>query len=247
MNKPLSEKPPMTRPNRPSSNEPQISCRRCGACCLKGGPALHIEDQPLVAQGTIGLRFLYTLREGELALDNVAGGLCPVSDDIIKIMGQGHGWTCVFFDAAAKGCQIYANRPVECRVLKCWDPGQLAAMYSRDRLTRRDLIAGIDGLWELVLDHAQRVPHGRIRRLLASAGPRGLDPDASAALMAMVRYDLSLRAVVVEKGKARPAQLDFLFGRPLTQTLPPLGVTFTRCAGELGLVYRPVTPPLPGL
>lgn len=237
----------MTRPDRPSSNEPQTGCRRCGACCRKGGPALHIEDQPLVAQGTIGLGFLYTLREGELALDNVAGGLCPVSDDIIKIRGQGHGWTCVFFDAAAKGCQIYANRPVECRVLECWDPGQLAAMYSRDRLTRRDLIAGIDGLWELVLDHAQRVPHGRIRQLLASAGPRGLDPDASAALMAMVRYDLSLRAVLVEKGKARPAQLDFLFGRPLTQTMPPLGVTLTRSAGELRIVYRPAAPPPPDL
>jgi hypothetical protein len=63
--------------------------------------------------------------------------------------------------------------------------------------------------------------------------------------MAMVRYDLSLREVLVEKGKARPDQLDFLFGRPLTATLPPLGLTFTRSTGELRLVYRPVAPPLP--
>jgi Fe-S-cluster containining protein len=106
----------MTRYNRPSPNKPQTGCRRCGACCIKGGPALHRKDRPLVTQGVIGLRFLYTLREGELAMDNVAGGLCPVSDDIIKIKGQGHGWTCVFFDAAVKGCQIYASRPAECRV-----------------------------------------------------------------------------------------------------------------------------------
>ena len=111
----------------------------------------------------------------------------------------------------------------------------------------QDLIAGIDGLWELVLHHSRRVPHGRIRQLLASAGPRGLDPDASAALMTMVRYDLSLREVLVEKGKARPDQLDFLFGRPLTRTLPPFGVTFTRSAGELRIVYRPVAPPQPDL
>lgn len=235
----------MTRPERPFPAESPTACRRCGACCIKGGPALHREDLPLVTRGVIGLQFLYTLREGELAMDNVAGGLCPVSDDIIKIKGQGQGWTCVFFDAAAKGCQIYASRPVECRVLKCWDPGQLAAMYARDRLTRRDLIAGVDGLWELVLHHSRRVPHGRIRQLLASAGPRGLDPDASAVLMTMVRYDLSLREVLVEKGKARPDQLDFLFGRPLTATLPPLGLTFTRSTGELRLVYRPVAPPLP--
>ena len=65
--------------------------------------------------------------------------------------------------------------------------------------------------------------------------------------MTMVHYDLSLREVLVEKGKARPDQLDFLFGRPLSQTLPPLGVTFTRCAGELRIVYRPAAPPLPDL
>jgi hypothetical protein len=180
-------------------------------------------------------------------MDNVTGRLCRVSEDIIKIRGQGQRWTCVFFDAAVKGCQIYASRPAECRLLKCWNPGQLAAMYTRERLTRQDLIAGIDGLWELVLHHSQRVSHGRIRQLLASAGPRGLDPDASAALMTMVRYDLSLREVLVEKGKARPDQLDFLFGRPLTRTLPPLGVTFTRSAGELRIVNRPVAPPLPDL
>jgi hypothetical protein len=195
----------------------------------------------------IGLRFLYTLREGELAMDNVTGRLFPLADDIIKIKGQGQGWTCVFFDAAAKGCQIYASRPAECRVLKCWDPGQLAAMYTHDRLTRRDLIAGVEGLWELVLDHSRRVSHDRIQHLLATAGPRGLDVDADAALMAMVRYDLSLREVLVEKGKVTPDQLDFLFGRPLTRTLPPFGVTFTRSAGRLGIVYTPPTPPLAAL
>ncbi len=239
--------PPMTRFHRPSTPEPLTSCRRCGACCLKGGPALHVEDQPLVAQGMIGVRFLYTLREGELAMDNVAGHLCGVSEDIIKIRGQGRSWTCVFFDPAAQKCRIYENRPAECRVLKCWDPRELTAMYTRGRLTRRDLIAGIDGLWDLVLTHAQRVDHGQIRHLLSKAGPQGLNPEASAALMAMVRYDLSLREVLVEKGKVTPDQLDFLFGRPLTQTLPPLGVTFTRSAGQLGLAYTPAVPPLPPL
>ena len=232
----------MTRPERTFPPESSTDCRRCGACCIQGGPALHREDQPLVAQGAIGLRFLYTLREGELVMDNVTGRLCRVSEDIIKIRGQGQRWTCVFYDAAAKRCQIYASRPAECRVLKCWDPGQLTAMYTRGRLTRQDLIAGVDGLWELVLHHAQRVPHSRVQQLLASAGPRGLDPDASAALMTMVRYDLSLREVLVEKGKARADQLDFLFGRPLSHTLLPLGVTFTRCNGELRPVYRPPSP-----
>ncbi|MFO7494288.1 MAG: YkgJ family cysteine cluster protein [Desulfobacterales bacterium] len=237
----------MTRCNRRSTNEPQTSCRRCGACCLKGGPALHVEDQPLVAQGVIGIRFLYTLREGELVMDNVAGHLCGVSEDIIKIRGQGRSWSCVFFDPAAQKCRIYENRPAECRVLKCWDPRELAVMYTHGRLTRRDLIAGVDGLWDLVLTHSRRVAHGRIRHLLSTAGPRGLDPDASDALMAMVRYDLSLREVLLEKGKVTPDQLDFLFGRPLTRTLPPFGVTFTRSAGQLGLAYTPAAPPLPRL
>jgi hypothetical protein len=97
------------------------------------------------------------------------------------------------------------------------------------------------------LDHSRRVSHDRIQQLLATAGPRGLDVDADAALMTMVRYDLSLREVLVEKGKVTPDQLDFLFGRPLTRTLPPFGVTFTRSAGHLGIVYTPPTPPLAAL
>ncbi|MFY9940984.1 MAG: YkgJ family cysteine cluster protein, partial [Desulfobacterales bacterium] len=229
----------MTRFNQPSATESATTCRRCGACCLKGGPALHVEDRPLVAQGVIGLRFLYTLREGELVMDNVAGHFCRVAEDIIKVRGQGRRWTCVFYDSAGRTCQIYENRPVECRLLKCWAPRELTAMYTHDRLTRRDLLAGIDGLWDLVTDHSQRVAHGRIQHLLATAGPQGLDGDADAALMAMVRYDLSLREVLVEKGKITSDQLDFLFGRPLTRTLRPFGVTFTRSAGRLGIVYTP--------
>lgn len=234
----------MTHLNPPSPSDPPTGCRRCGTCCLKGGPALHVEDRPLVAQGEIALRHLYTLRKGELVRDNVAGRLCPASEDIIKIRGQGQSWTCIFFDPAAKSCRIYLKRPLECRILKCWDPRELTARYDHGRLTRRDLISGVAGLWDLVMAHEQEVAYGQIRQLLSTAGPQGLPPDAATDLMAMVHYDASLRAVLVEKGKVKSEHLDFLFGRPLTRTLPLFGVVFHRSDGALSLDYTPAASPL---
>ena len=59
-------------------------CSKCGTCCRKGGPSLHVEDGFLVTQGLIHTRHLYTIRRGELAHDPVRGGLVRVDTDIIK-------------------------------------------------------------------------------------------------------------------------------------------------------------------
>ncbi|EPR35318.1 hypothetical protein dsmv_3132 [Desulfococcus multivorans DSM 2059] len=173
-------------------------------------------------EGIIPLNHLYTIRRGEPAYDNIAGAVFPVSDDLIKIKGAGDTWACLYYDDVLKGCRIYGDRPVECRILKCWDTTAIEAMYRSDRLTRKDLIGGVPGLWDLVLDHQARCGYEEIGSLVA--GIRQGEAASLERLRTMVRYDGSLRQLVVEKGLTGTRMTDFLFGRPMVDTLKPMGV-----------------------
>ncbi len=193
-------------------------CSNCGTCCRKGGPSLHLEDHPLVEQGFIHTRHLYTIRRGELARDPIRGGLVRVDGDIIKIKGSGGRWTCRFLDPVSSRCRIYEHRPLECRELECWDTSRIEQMYHRRRLTRSDLLAGIHGLWELVVDHDQRCSHELIQGWLKDATGAGAE-KARLRLLEICAYDAEIRRLMVSRGRLEAAMLDFLLGRPVEQIL----------------------------
>ncbi|MBW2468979.1 MAG: YkgJ family cysteine cluster protein [Deltaproteobacteria bacterium] len=211
--------PPATAPEE----TPDSTCRRCGTCCQKGGPSFHLADRALIESGEIPSKYLYTIREGEMAYDNVRQCLEPVDSDIIKIKGKGNSWTCLFFDEAQAACTIYENRPIECRALKCWDTAELEAMYAQKRLKREDLLAGIEGLWDLIKDHQQRCNYAKVLALL-----KGLDSDnrgsARRKLAELIQFDNEIRKLVVSRAGLDADILDFLFGRPLNQTLKNFGL-----------------------
>jgi len=199
------------------------ACTRCGTCCKKGGPSFHHEDKPLIEKGIILLKYLYTIRAGELAHDNVKGGIRPVPSDIIKIKGPKGSWTCIFFDERKNICKIYENRPLECRVLTCWHTREIEEMYSKNRLTRKDLTASIAGLWDLIEDHQGRCSYEKVQKFV-NALDSGKNNDALNGISAMLRYDSDLRRLVVQKGGLDSEITDFLFGRPLMQTLRMYGL-----------------------
>ena len=118
---------------------------RCGTCCKKGGPTFHHADKTLIEAGVIESKYLYTIRKGEMAYDNVKQCLEPVSSDVIKIKGKNESQTCIFFNEPQSVCTIYENRPTECRALKCWDTKALEGLYAKKRLTRKDLLSEIEG------------------------------------------------------------------------------------------------------
>ncbi len=196
-------------------------CTRCGACCRSGGPALHREDRPLVETGLIHTRDLYTIRRGEMAHDQIRGIVVPTREDIIKIKGQGATWVCRFFDPDVCTCRIYAERPLECRLLECWNTDRIERVYAQGRLTRRDLLAGIQGLWPVVEEHQRRCDYRRIRKLLAP-GPIKSAERRRRELAELIRYDGELRAQVLARIGLEAGMLDFLFGRPLPATLHTL-------------------------
>jgi Fe-S-cluster containining protein len=212
--------------NHPATLKPGTTlseCIRCGTCCEKGGPCFHTEDRKLIEKGKIPSKYLYTIRKGELAHDNVKGCLTPVDSDIIKIKGKKDSWTCIFFDEGKKGCTIYSDRPIECRALKCWDTRELEQIYANNRLTRSDLISEVKGLWDLIKDHQARCDYRKIQSLIKDlAGSNNI--HARRKLLEIIRYDAEIRELVVVRGGLDPELLDFLLGRPLTKTLRNYGI-----------------------
>ena len=214
----------MRKPNSLRSGTSGSECIRCGTCCEKGGPAFHQVDRHLIEKGRIPSRYLFTIRKGEFAYDNVNARLIPMESDIIKIKGKEDTWTCIFFDEENKQCAIYQDRPQECRALKCWDTRELEKMYTRRRLTREDLISAIEGLWDLVKDHQNRCNYETINRLISDLD--GPQPDrARRELLNIIQFDAEIRKLVLVKGGLDSEMLDFVFGRPLIETLPKYGVT----------------------
>jgi Fe-S-cluster containining protein len=216
--------------------QPTTFCRRCGTCCKKGGPTLHLEDQPAVEQGLIPLKSLLTLRKGELAYDPVVEALRPVGGEIIKIKGSGPTWTCFYYDPGKEACRIYDDRPFECRLLKCWDTADFEAAYQKNRLTRKDLISEVKGLWDVVSEHERRCRYADIHRRIGEADSGWRE------LADIIDYDTELRRRVVAQGRLEPQILDFLFGRPLEITLRAMyGLRFRRDAGKINLSSIKVT------
>jgi Fe-S-cluster containining protein len=219
-NKNLKSKKPSKAKHVQSISE----CRRCGTCCRKGGPSFHHADKVLIKDGVIHSKYLYTIRKGEWAYDNVRQCLEPVSSDIIKIKEKNDSWICIFFDESQSACAIYENRPLECRALKCWDTRELEDLYAQKRLTRADLISDIEGLWSLIKDHQQRCNYEIIQKLVDAIKTNPGDAKARQKLSAIIQFDTEIRKLVVSNAGLEPEMLDFLFGRPLTRMIKKMGL-----------------------
>jgi hypothetical protein len=184
---------------------------------MKGGPGLHYEDSGLVESGQIPLASLYTIRKGELARDNVGGGLIRVKSEIIKIKSIPDSRACFYYDKKEQACRICDHRPAECRTLECWNSDALIHMYDKDRLERRDLLKEIPWVLELIETHETRCSFSEIHRLI-SLREKG-DPTGAEGLQAIVNEDARFRFMLIEKGKIAPDMMDFLLGRPLADTM----------------------------
>lgn len=114
-------------------------CRRCGMCCLRGGPTLMQADLPRITGGVLTLETLVCLRAGEWARDDARGELRPLDRECIKVAGlggQAHPWRCRFYRDGS-GCAIYAHRPAQCSALFCMNTESLEQLLVREPLLDR--------------------------------------------------------------------------------------------------------------
>lgn len=191
-----------------------ISCRRCGTCCRKGGPGLHPEDVLLIEQGVFSCDDIVCYRKGELAYDQAKGRLEPLKTELLKLRGKEGTWECVFYDPGTRGCRIYDGRPLECRTLMCWDTKPLEKIMTDDnRLQRRDLVPEGSGLAELIADHEAHCALEKVTRLLDSDASKYR--DGRAEIIDICLYDQRFREAFQEKIEAAGPVLECYFGRPL--------------------------------
>lgn len=200
------------------------SCRRCGTCCLRGGPTLMVGDIALLVSGALTLDALVCLRAGEWARDDSRSALRPLEGERIKVAGAGgkaHPWRCRYY-REGHGCGIYAHRPAQCAALFCMDTGPLEALLASTKHLGRfgvlnALKGGIPGfermsaaavalLPDLVSAHEEQIS---VRETLQLADRLGFYPPQGHGL-------------VVERS---PGHEDPLEGREQEQAVAELGET----------------------
>jgi Fe-S-cluster containining protein len=214
----------------------QTACKQCGICCTKGGAALHSSDLSILRKKLIPRQDLITLRKGEFAHNPVTDKVQATTAEIVKLRGTDGEWTCCYYDRSTCGCTIYANRPLACRTLKCWDPEESLALVETDLLSRMEILEGEKDMQELVTQYEEACPLPDFNAL--SLDVRRQPDKCIAALEEQINADIEFRDRVVQTSTTVSREELFLFGRPLFQLLQPFGFTVFQSGCSLRLQWK---------
>ena len=197
-------------------------CIRCGECCLKGSPTLQAADLNLVKNALIGKEALFTIRKGELVKDNINEGLVITKIELVKVRErEREGRGCIFYDDPGKACTIYEHRPMQCAALKCWDTTEFLEVFQGPKLRREQVIEN-QVLLGLMEEHDRRCSYALLEKLVGEIGSKG--EEAVEEILDLLRFDYLLRPFVADKLGLNPEEMDFFFGRPLTETIAMFGL-----------------------
>jgi Fe-S-cluster containining protein len=184
---------------------------------MRGGPTLHIEDAVLFSKGVLNKTDVYTLRKGEV-VRNIDDTLVVIDREMIKIKGQDASWSCMFYNNDENACEIYQDRPAECRALQCWDLKGLREVMARPHLQRTDLMDPSDGLLRIIEVHEERCAYASLDTAVRGLQEAGSE-QAAEKIMDLLHYDNYIRPFLAEKLNMDPKMMDFFFGRPLKTTI----------------------------
>ncbi len=199
----------------------QNTCLRCGACCKKGGPALHTRDLNLITKGYLSLGHLITIRKSELAHDPVTDAVKPITYELVKIRGSKGEWCCYFYDKHKNACKIYEHRPQACRTLNCWNTGPIMELAGKDLISRLEIVEKDNPLRAKVVEHEDLFPCPDLKALSAENNHsiNKIIPE----LQKIVTGDLAYRTQVVKSFQLSVEEELFYFGRPVFQLIEPFG------------------------
>jgi Fe-S-cluster containining protein len=202
-------------------------CRQCGTCCRKGGPAIHQDDKKLLENGNIPLRYLFTIRKGEPVYDNVQGCITLALSEIIRVKSLQGSNTCIFFSSNNNNCTIYDKRPMECRILECWNTHKIEKIYNKGRLSRQELFAKVPHLNHLIEYHENRCDYQLVKKLIQQAD-QDKKKNALTNIRELLSFDNHFRLLAIEKSVCKTDMVELLFGLPLQKVLPRMGLNFIR-------------------
>lgn len=200
---------------------PQKSCVKCGKCCQKNGPVLHLDDIELIRKKILVPENIVLLRKGEPAMDSILGKPVLLENELLKIRGKKPGsWTCLFHDTKTCLCLIHKDRPVQCQILECWNPGKLTEFYNKNTLSRKDLLKKGSALEQIILMHEEKCPVGYFMELLKIKICSSVNNDRE--INEVVSFDTKLRKIFQGKTGISNQCLDYYFGRPLNELIPAM-------------------------
>ncbi len=207
-------------------------CRRCGECCRRGGPVLHSEDRGLFAAKVISITDVVRVRKDEPAFDPVRGRGVRAAAEMLKIGGRGRSWSCRLFSPDPPACTVHADRPLECRLLFCRVPGDLAAVAGRDLLALSAVPDLDSALLRLAGEFDRAFPFSAFNLLLEKAAR---DRRALAELSSMVNRELRFRMKTCAAHSLSPSLETAILGRPFFMSAAASGFEVQEREGELAL------------
>jgi len=199
------------------------TCVRCGECCEQGSPTLLTPDLALFQQDTLTWNEVYTLRAGEQVTSR-DGKVTSLKGERLKVREVPGSRQCWFYLAATRSCRIYENRPEQCRRQNCWgEPPRPPA--AAQLLSRRDLLAAVPEVWDLICAHQERCDCAKVLQTLAAldAGQE----EAAESLFEALHFDHYLRQMLLGDWELSPAAIELLLGRPLAEFLKGHGLAAT--------------------
>ncbi|ETR72512.1 MAG: hypothetical protein OMM_07475, partial [Candidatus Magnetoglobus multicellularis str. Araruama] len=158
-----------------------------------------------------------TYRKGEWLYDNVSDTHIKLTQDIIKPITH---LNCIFYQKELHSCAIYDYRPQECQIQLCTDPEPLKKMYKHNRLSRSDIYAHSNPLYELILFHENKCCLDDLPQSSSD-----LTEKLHARFQEMIQFEYHFRFTLYQKTGMQANDMNFLLGRPVDQLLKQLGIT----------------------
>jgi len=180
---------------------------------------------------------LITIRKGELAYSPISEKLEPVKKEIVKIAGKGKTWECLFYDKNNSSCSIYAQRPLECRLLECWDTKKLVSVIGKNIIGRADIIDSKNPILKLIKTHEKECPVQKTEELISKLSKAKDKSKIVERLTALVRRDLELRQQTVSEFDLHLETELFFFGRPLFKLLNAREISVLEKGGRIHLSF----------
>lgn len=215
----------------------RTSCIRCGKCCSSGSPSLMKADMPLIVSETISYDKVFTIRNGERLRSKQDGNIYESFVELVKIREQSGTSTCIFYDKR-EGCTIYENRPVQCRIYKCWAPENLMNGLDENGLKRSDIFGSVDLLMDVIEKHEGKCSYQKISEAFESLAEE--NADAIDEIIDMLQYDTYIRPFLEEKFNIPPSATTLLLGTPLIETINEFGFKVIKEGDEY--ILLPIEP-----
>ncbi len=217
----LEEKGPILNVSGAAVRQQVSKCLRCGECCRRSSPSLHVQDLALLRAEKIPLDRFVTLRVGEPIFSPIENKVRFLKRERIKMKEKPGSHECVYLDAQSQACKLYQHRPWQCRAQSCWDPALAQALAEQAPLSRADVLAGAAPLIEVLREHDRRCSFEKLRAAFEQLKQsQGQSIDQVLELLA---FEDHFRNFIADKLSLPAGSLDFFFGRSFEDRLGLFG------------------------